>query len=300
MTIPVVPAPVERPAIDLRGNDRRRRFGEWSFQAILLLATGIGLIVLAVLLLDVSIRGSERLSLDFVTSYPSRRAESAGVKAALVGTLWLIGLTAAIAVPVSIAAAIYLEEIAPRNRFTALVEINISNLAGVPSIVYGIIALAFFGRTLGLGASLWTGAIALALLIFPVIVIAAREALRAVPSSIRDGAYALGATQLQMIRTSLLPPSLGGMLTGVILALSRAIGEAAPLLLLGALVFTRSLPEGPSDRFTALPLQIFNWVSRPQEAFQVTAAAGIMVLLGMLLTLNAVAIVLRNRSQVHW
>jgi phosphate transport system permease protein len=291
---------VSGAAIGLRGNDRRRRFREGSFQALLLFATGLGLVVLAVLLIDVSARGSGRLSPDFLTSFPSRRAESAGVKAALVGSMWLIGLTAAIAVPISIAAAIYLEEIAPRNRFTALVEINISNLAGVPSIVYGIIALAFFGRTLGLGASLWTGAIALALLVFPVIVIAAREALRAVPSSIRDGAYALGATQLQMVRRSLLPPAVGGMLTGIILALSRAIGEAAPLLLLGALVFTRSLPEGPNDRFTALPLQIFNWVSRPQEAFQVTAAAGIMVLVGALLILNAIAIFLRNRSQVEW
>ena len=300
MTIPVVPAPVERPALDLRGNDRHRRFGEWSFQAVLLLATGLGLIVLAVLLVDVSVRGADRLSPDFLTSYPSRRPSRAGVKAALIGSLWLIGLTAALSVPVSIAAAIYLEEIAPRNRFTSFIEVNISNLAGVPSIVYGIIALAFFGRTLGLGPSLWTGAIALSLLVFPVIVIAARESLRAVPSSIREGAYALGATQMQTIRRSVLPPSVGGMLTGVILALSRAIGEAAPLLLLGALVFTRSVPEGPGDRFTALPLQIYNWVSRPQEAFQVTAAAGIMVLLGLLLTLNAIAILLRNRSQVRW
>ncbi len=283
-----------------RGASRRRRRGERGFQALLLAATGIGLVVLGVLLFTVAARGRSRLSLDFVNSYPSRFPRQAGVKAALYGSLWLIGLTASIAVPLSIGAAIWLEEIAPRNRLTRLVEVNIANLAAVPSIVYGILALAVFARGFGLGFSLWTGSLALTLLVFPVIVIAAREAIRAIPLSMRQAAYALGATRWQTIRRSVLPPAVGGMMTGCILALSRALGEAAPLLLLGALVFITDVPNGPSDRFTALPIQVFNWTARPQAEFQVTAAAGIMVLLGILLSVNAFAIVLRNRTQVHW
>jgi phosphate transport system permease protein len=287
------------PALELSGSSRRR-FGEGSFQAVLMAATGVGLVVLGLLLFDVVRDGGSRLSVDFLTSFASRRASQAGVKAAVLGSLWLLGLTFAIAVPVSIAAAVYLEELAPRNRLTRLIEVNISNLAGVPSVVYGLLALVFFGRQLGLGLSLWTGAIALSLLIFPVIVVAARESLKAVPPSIREGALALGATRLQTIRRSVLPPATGGMVTGTIIALSRAIGEAAPLLLLGALVFTTSVPNGPGDRFTALPIQIFNWVSRPQAAFLANAAAAILVLMGVLLTANAVAIAIRNRTEVRW
>ena len=289
----------ERPLTSSASN-RNRRFGEWSFQALLMLCTGIGLVVLGILLYTVARRGSPALSVDFLTSFPSRRPSDAGVKAALYGSLWLIGLTTAIAVPVSVGAAIYLEEMAPRNWLTRLVEVNIANLAGVPSIIYGILALGVVARGLGLGFSLWTGAIALSLLVFPVIVIAARESIRAVPPSIRQGAYALGATRWQVTRRAVFPPARGGILTGCILALSRALGEAAPLLLLGALVFSASVPDGPGDRYTALPLQIFNWINRPQSGFQVTAAAGIMVLLGLLFTINAVAIVARNRSQQSW
>lgn len=283
----------------LKGS-RARRSGEGTFQAVLLGLTGVALLALATLLVDVVLSGAGRLSLDFLTSPPSRRAERAGVGPALLGTLWLLGLTLAISVPVSLAAAVWLEEVAPRNRFTRIVEVNVSNLAGVPSIVYGMLALSVFGRQLGLGTSLWTGAIALSLLAFPVLVVAAREALRAVPSSLRDAAYALGATKLQVISRSVLPFSLPGVLTGVILAMSRAVGEAAPLLLLGALVFTTASPSSPGDRFTALPIQIFNWTSRPQAAFQATAAAGIIVLLGLVLVMSAVAVVLRNRGQVKW
>ena len=279
---------------------RRRRLGESVFQAILLAATGIGLIVLGILLVTVAVRGRSRLSLEFLDSFPSRRPERAGVKAALYGSMWLIALTTAIAVPVSVGAAIWLEEMAPRNRWGRLIEVNIANLAGVPSIVYGILALGVFARGFGLGFSLWTGAFALALLVFPVIVISARESIRAVPESIRHAAYALGATRWEVTRRTVLPPALGGILTGCILALSRAIGEAAPLLLLGALVFVADVPHSPNDRFTALPIQIFNWVSRPQAGFQVTAAAAIMVLLGLLLSVNAIAIVLRNRMQTRW
>ncbi|HVF20235.1 MAG TPA: phosphate ABC transporter permease PstA, partial [Mycobacteriales bacterium] len=240
------------------------------------------------------------LSVDVLNSFPSRRPSQAGVKAALYGSLWLIGLTTAIAVPISVGAAIYLEEMAPRNWFTRLIEVNIANLAGVPSIIYGILALGVVARGLGLGFSLWTGSIALSLLAFPVIVIAARESIRAVPPSIRQGAFALGATRWQVIRRAVMPPSIGGILTGCLLALSRALGESAPLLLLGALVFSTSVPNDPGDRYTALPLQIFNWISRPQTGFQITAAAGIMVLLGILLTINAIAIGLRGRSRHTW
>ena len=282
------------------GASRSRRAGELTFQAVLMLCTGAGLLVLGVLLYTVSRRGGEQLSVDFLNSYPSRRPSRAGVKAALYGSLWLLGLTTAIAVPISVGAAIYLEEMAPRNRFSRLVEVNIANLAGVPSIVYGLLALGVVARGLGLGFGLWTGAIALTMLVFPVIVIAARESIRAVPPSIRQGAYALGATRWQVTRRAVLPPSVGGIITGCILALSRALGEAAPLLLLGAFVFTTSVPNDPSDRYTALPLQIYNWISRPQAAFQVTAAAGIMVLLGIMLSINAIAIALRSRGSHTW
>jgi len=289
----------QRPLTSSRAN-RSRRLGELSFQALLLVCTGVGLVVLGILLYTVFDRGGSRLSVDFLTSFPSRRPANAGVKAAIYGSLWLIGLTTAIAVPISVGAAIYLEEMAPRNRFTRLIEVNISNLAGVPSIIYGILALGVVARGLGLGFSLWTGSIALSLLAFPVIVIAARESIRSVPPSIRQGAYALGATRWQVTKRAVMPPARGGILTGCILALSRALGEAAPLLLLGALVFSASVPNDPGDRYTALPLQIFNWINRPQAGFQITAAAGIIVLLGVLFVINGVAIALRRRSQQTW
>ncbi|HVE62850.1 MAG TPA: phosphate ABC transporter permease PstA [Mycobacteriales bacterium] len=289
----------QRPLTSTKAN-RSRRLGELSFQGLLLGCTGVGLIVLGILLYTVFNKGGSRLSVDFLTSFPSRRPASAGVKAAIYGSVWLIGLTTLIAVPISVGAAIYLEEMAPRNRFTRLIEVNISNLAGVPSIIYGILALGVVARGLGLGFSLWTGSIALSLLAFPVIVIAARESIRAVPPSIRQGAYALGATRWQVTKRAVIPPARGGILTGCILALSRALGEAAPLLLLGALVFSASVPNDPSDRYTALPLQIFNWINRPQPGFQITAAAGIIVLLGVLFTINGVAIALRRRGPQTW
>ncbi len=289
----------QRPLTSSKAN-RSRRVGELSFQAVLLVCTGVGLVVLGILLYTVIDRGGSRLSVDFLTSFPSRRPANAGVKAAIFGSMWLIGLTTLIAVPISVGAAIYLEEMAPRNRFTRLIEVNIANLAGVPSIIYGILALGVVARGLGLGFSLWTGSIALSLLAFPVIVIAARESIRAVPPSIRQGAYALGATRWQVTKRAVMPPARGGILTGCILALSRALGEAAPLLLLGALVFSASVPNDPSDRYTALPLQIFNWINRPQPGFQITAAAGIIVLLGVLFVINGVAIALRRRGPQTW
>lgn len=273
--------------------------GETAFQWTLVLLLGIGLMVLGYLLYRVASDGASRLSTDFLTGVPSRRAASAGIKPALFGSLWLLGMTIAIALPISIGAAVWLEEMAPKSWWANLIEVNITNLAGVPSIVYGLLAAGLFSGALGLGDTLLTGSLALSMLVFPVIVVAAREAVRAVPSSIRQGAYALGATRWQVTRRSVLPPATGGIVTGCVLALSRAIGEAAPLLLLAVPgVFTT--PNSPGDKFSALPIQIYNWASRPQVAFHVNAAAAIMVLLGVVLVVNAVAVVIRNRTQVRW
>ena len=279
--------------------NKRRLLGENAFQLALILLLGVGLLVLGILLYTVGSRGAGRLSADFLNGAPSRSAARAGIKPALLGSLWLLGLTIAIALPISIGAAIWLEEMAPRNWISRAIEVNVTNLAGVPSIVYGLLAAGLFAGILGLGDSLWTGALALSMLVFPVIVVAARESIRAVPSSIRQGAYALGATRWQVTRRSVLPPAVGGIVTGVVLALSRAIGEAAPLLLI-AVPGVFVVPNGPGAKFTALPIQIFNWTSRPQAAFQVNAAAGIIVLLGVVLVVNAIAVVIRNRSQVRW
>lgn len=285
--------------LERTGADRRRVLGENAFRIALLFALGIGLAVLGYLLYSVASDGAGRLSRDFITGAPSRRAANAGIKPALFGSLWLLALTCVIAIPISVGAAVWLEEMAPRNRFTSAIEVNISNLAGVPSIVYGLLAAGLFAGVLKLGDSLWTGAFALSMLVFPVVVVAARESIRAVPSSIRQGAYALGATRLQVTRRSVLPPAIGGIVTGCVLALSRAIGEAAPLLLI-AVTATFQTPDSPGDRFTAMPIQIYNWASRPQQAFHVNAAAAIMVLLGIVLVVNAIAVVIRNRTQVRW
>jgi len=268
-----------------------------GFAVLCVAATLLALAALAALLMDVTSQGIGRVSWDFINSFPSRKPEEAGIKAALWGTIWMMGLTAAFAVPLGLGAAIYLEEYAGRNWFNRIVQVNIANLAGVPSIVYGLLGLALFVRALALQRSVLAGALTMALLVLPIIIIAAQEALRAVPSSIREAAYALGATRSQMVFRQVVPAALPGMLTGIILALSRAIGETAPLIMIGALLFVPFTPSGPFDRFTALPIQIFNWASRPQQGFQENAAAGIIVLLAVLLTMNAVAIVLRNRFQ---
>ena len=274
-----------------------RKGSGMGFAVLCLAATLLAIAALAVLLIDVTSQGIGRLSWDFINSFPSRKPEEAGIKAALWGTIWMMGLTAAFAVPLGLGAAIYLEEYAGRNWFNRIVQVNIANLAGVPSIVYGLLGLALFVRALALQRSVLAGALTMALLVLPIIIIAAQEALRAVPSSIREAAYALGATRSQMVFRQVVPAALPGMLTGIILALSRAIGETAPLIMIGALLFVPFTPSGPFDRFTVLPIQIFNWASRPQKEFQENAAAGIIVLLAVLLTMNAVAIVLRNRFQ---
>ena len=274
----------------------RRRLGSF-FHLIILAATFAGVILLVVLLAEVLRNGIPWLSRDFLSNYPSRFPERAGIHAALWGTIWLIGLTALVSIPVGVGAAIYLEEYARRSWINTVIEINISNLAGTPSIVYGILGLAIFVRWLALGRSVLAGALTMSLLILPVTIIASREALRAVPNSIRLAAFALGATKWQTIRSHVLPAALPGILTGIILALSRAIGETAPLIMIGALTFVAFTPAGPMDEFTALPIQIFNWSSRPQREFYGVAAAGILVLLGVLLTMNAAAIWIRHRSQ---
>lgn len=277
--------------------DRRRRLKGRAFAMLCAAATVSGVVALGVLLVDVLVDGIARLDIQFLTSFASRFPERAGIKAAFAGSVWILGLTTAIAFPLSVAAAIYLEEYAPRSWLTRAIQTNIANLAGVPSIVYGILGLALFVRALGLDRSILSGALTLSLLVMPVIIMASQEAIRAVPSTIREAAYGLGATRWQVVRAQVLPMALPGILTGTILALSRAVGETAPLIMVGAVGFIAFTPEGVMDSFTVLPLQIYNWVSRPQEEFRELAAAGIIVLLSLLLTMNAVAIVLRNRYQ---
>jgi len=268
------------------------------------LMLGLGLLVLigalaalSALLVDVVSDGGGRLSWQFLTSYPSRRAEQAGILPALVGSLYLIGLTAVLAVPLGVGAAVYLEEYGMQGQMARLVEVNIANLAGVPSIIYGLLGLGLFVRAMAMGRSLLAGAATLALLVLPVVILSTREALRAVPRSLREGSYALGATRWQTIWHQVLPSALPGILTGLILALSRAIGETAPLITIGALTYVPFAPDSLWSPFTALPIQIFNWVSRPQAGFIENAAAGILVLLALLLAMNATAILVRDRYQ---
>lgn len=253
--------------------------------------------LLSILLFHVTREGLRWLDVQFLTEFPSRFPEKAGIKSAIAGTLWLISLTAAFSIPVGVAAAVYLEEYAGKNRLNSLIEINIANLAGVPSIVYGILGLVIFVRFFAFGRCVLAGSLTMSLLILPIIIIAAREAVRAVPGSIRQGAFALGATRWQTIRYHVLPSALPGILTGVILALSRAIGETAPLIMIGALTYVAFVPEGPMDAFTALPIQIFNWASRPQKDFHQLAAGGIVVLLIVLLLMNAIAVFIRHSSE---
>lgn len=276
---------------------RGRRRAEAVFKVLALSALGFGIVSLGALLYDVFSDGAGRVSWQFLTSFPSRHPEKAGILSALAGTGYMMALTIAIAFPVGVGAAIYLEEYARENRFTRFIEVNIANLAGVPSIIYGLLGLELFVRMMRFDRSLLAGALTMALLILPIIIIASREALKSVPGSIREAAFALGATRWQAVRTQVLPIAFPGMLTGSILAFSRAIGEAAPMVTIGALAYIAFLPESPMSFFTVLPIQIFNWVSRPQKAFLTNAAAGIVVLLVVLLAMNALAIYLRQRYQ---
>ena len=296
----------------------RKFFNRWMdrlFWGLGLVITVMGLAVLLTLLLDILSDGFGRLGWQFLTSYPSRKPEAAGILSAWVGTLWIMVSTGLIAVPLGVMAGIYLEEYAKKNLLTSLIEINIDNLAGVPSIIYGLLGLGLFVRALALDRSVIAGAATLALLVLPIVILSTREALRAVPFSIREASYALGATRWQTIRSQVLPAAMPGILTGTILAMSRAVGETAPLITIGALTYVAFLPTNPIsfefpyisfqglfDAFTVLPIQIFNWVSRPQKGFAENASAGIIVLLVITFLMNGVAVWLRHKYQkkIRW
>jgi phosphate transport system permease protein len=297
-----------------RGLSRRKVFDQ-VFVLVGLIVMIACLAVLAILFIDLVRDGAPRFNLDFLTNFASRRAERAGILAAWVGTSLIMLVTAVCAVPVGVAAAIYLEEYAPKNWFTAIIEINVTNLAGVPSIVYGLLALGLFVYQFDLGQSIAAAGLTLALLILPIVIVATRESIRSVPKAIREAAYGLGATRWEVTKDHVLPYSTGGILTGMILGLSRAIGETAPIITIGALSFIAFLPQSPvqsefpflsfawlSDPFTAMPIQMFNWVSRPDQAFQANAAAAGAILLGMTLIMNALAIWIRYRfrKKINW
>ena len=293
-------APADRPRMG-RASSKERLLGR-SFQYSLAACLLFGLVVLGVLLFDIVSTGASRFNLDLVRNFPSTRPLRAGVQSALLGTVWVISVTAVITLPIGIAAAVYLEEYAnPKRWYNRLIELNIQNLAAVPSVVYGILGLAFFNRALNLGGSVLTIALTLSLLVLPIVIISAREAIRSIPTSIREGSLALGATRLQTVRRQILPNSIAGTATGAILALSRAIGEAAPVLICASgLIFITFNPSSLTDQATVLPIQIFSYITRPQEEFRTVAAAAIMLLLLVLLIMNSIAIFIRNRYQRTW
>jgi phosphate transport system permease protein len=294
-----------------RGHHRRATLGRAAsseraagrvFEVFLFACLAFGILVLVVLLYDVITTGGSRFNLALVQNMPSGRPARAGIQSAMMGTIWVVALVALITVPLGVATAVYLEEYADRRRWwNRAIELNIQNLAAVPSIVYGILGLAFFNRGLGFGGSVIAVALTLSLLVLPIIIISCREAIRSIPTGIREGALALGATRLQSIRTTILPNAIPGTATGSILALSRAIGEAAPVLLVaGGLVFITFNPTGVLSQTTVLPVQIFNYISRPQEEFRTVAAAAILVLLIILVVMNSAAILIRNKFQRKW
>jgi phosphate transport system permease protein len=272
--------------------ERRHTVGA-IFAGLFFVATVFGVLVLVALLADVIVQAAPWLNVEFLTSMPSRIPGRAGIEPAIIGSLWMMGLTALISVPLGVASALYLEEYAKEGWFLRVIQINIANLAGVPSVIYGILGLAIFVRFAALGSSLIAGALTLSLLILPIIIISTQEALRGIPTGIREAAYALGATRSQVMWSHVLPAAAPGILTGVILSLSRAIGETAPLIMVGAAGMVVA-PDGILDPFTVLPIQIFNWTARPQDEFRGLAAAAIVVLMILLFTMNLSAILLRN------
>lgn len=268
------------------------------FYGLFFLAVVVGIAGLAALLLDVLFDGLPYLDWHFMSSYASRRPLESGILAPMAGTIWVVSLTALFTIPIGVGTAIYLEEFAARNRLTRLIQLNIANLAGVPSVIYGLLGLAVFVQFLFNGSrNLTAGALTMTLLILPIVIIASQEAIKAVPSSYRDAAYAMGATRWQVVKTVVMPQAIPGMMSGIILALSRAIGESAPILIISSLVWVTFIPTSPDSKFTVLPLQIFTWVSQPQQDFRSIAAAGIIVLLAILLTMNAAAIWIRSKYQ---
>lgn len=283
-------------------NITKNRFKDKLFSAAGIFSTAFGLVLLAIFIGDIIIEGIHRIDWNFITGLPSRNPEKAGIYTAMMGSVWVLGLTALIAFPIGVAAGIYLEEYGKKGRLANILEINISNLAGVPSIIYGLLGLEIFARVFGLGNSVLAGSLTLSLLILPIIIVSTRESVKAVPQSIRDASYAMGASKWQTIQHQVLPASFGGILTGIILSLSRAVGEAAPLIVVGALAYVPFAPKTPMDDFSVLPIQIFNWISRPQHGFVTNAAAAIIILLLITFVMNGIAIYLRNRWQkkIKW
>jgi phosphate transport system permease protein len=276
------------------------RLKDVSFRYFGIFCTFFGLVMLAVFISSILREGLGRIDWDFLTSFPSRNAAKAGILSALAGTLWIIIITALVAIPIGMGAAIYLEEFSKKSRIGRMIELNITNLAGVPSIIYGLLGLEIFGRIMNMGGSILAGSFTLALLILPIIIVATREAIKAVPSSLREASFALGASKWQTVKMTVIPSASSGIITGIIIALSRAIGEAAPLIVVGALAYVPFVPNSPTSQFTVLPIQIFNWVSRPQEAFLVNASAAIIILLGITFMLNAFAVYLRIKKSVRY
>ncbi|MEX0648192.1 MAG: phosphate ABC transporter permease PstA [Balneolaceae bacterium] len=281
---------------------RLNRNKDKLFQGMGITATVFCMIILVIFISFVLYQGLDRLSWDFIVGLPSRFAGNAGIYTAWIGTLWVMVLTTLISFPIGVGAGIYLEEYGKKSRLNTLLEINITNLAGVPSIIYGLLGLEVFVRIMKMGNSILAGASTLSLLILPIIIVSTREAIRAVPKTIKEASLALGASRWQTIRSQILPASFGGILTGVILAISRAVGETAPLIVIGALAYVPFAPTGPLDEFTVLPIQIFNWVTRPQHEFVINAAAAIIVLLAITFMLNGIAVYLRYRWQkkIRW
>jgi phosphate transport system permease protein len=267
------------------------------FRGIFFVATTFGLIVLAILLYRIFTQGIGYLDWGFFQNFPSRFPEKAGIKAALIGSIWLMAVVAPVSFILGVGTAIYLEEYAPKNKVTNFIQVNISNLAGVPSVVFGLLGLTIFVRALMLGNSVLAAGLTMSLLILPVIIVASQEAIRSVPKELREASYGMGATKWQTILRVVLPAAIPGILTGSILALSRAIGETAPLVVIGVPTFLAFLPKDVLDTFTALPMQIYNWTSRPQEEFHALAATGIIVLLGLLIVMNSIAVLIRNKFQ---
>lgn len=273
-----------------------RKLKQHLFKYLCLGVTILSVLILFTLIFHIFMTGKDWLSLDFLNNYPSRHPTQAGLKSALHGSIWVVVLTAAISIPVGVATATFLEEYAPKkSKIFYWFQVNIANLAGMPSIVYGLLGLAFFVRTMGLDRSILAGGITLALLIMPMIIIASQGAIASIPLSIREAAYAVGARKWQVVLFQIIPSALPGILTGIILSISRAMGETAPLIMIGAVGFIAFVPESVHDPFTVLPIQIFHWVSRPQADFHSLAAAGIIVLLAVLLSMNLLAIIIRRQ-----